>query len=389
MAGDGDKDEFELAVELSGAAPTKRLLAAARRGTSQHKLMELATALTEIFQAASFQTLRAESPRDQGWIDLSMSLARKPMTLSEVLTSLISLRLTETHTSRYDSADFLFGSIVDPEGVELLENEIIPLRNMIPAPTIGSTSFASPAAFLEALRGFDNFLSTWCATYQSRAVALLREGVSGTKKLQMSVSYPPAIGQLLASSTVEQISELADTAQDKVDELADTLSDGGRLKLTEAFTQAQDDTKTLSKTWSVATFACVVVGVAISGGALLADAEVLKHLGGSSGLIIKGLTGVPFFVLSVFCGRVAGHYREVSRYLMILIAQLKTVAAYANNLEKTQRDELILKLGERAFANPSFTAQPAQSSVSVEDLKSLVDEFARVVRGVTGGDKKV
>lgn len=379
-------DEQELAVDLSEAAPTRKLLAA-RTDVTEQRLVGLAQSLTQISQAVSSQTLQVASPGDKASIDIFMASAHKLLALRNVLTGLISLRLSETYSNRYDSVDFFFGSIIDEDGFDSLEDQVIPLNNSIPDMSPGVSFTTAPVAFLEAARNFDNFLSTWRATYQSRAVALLREGVASTKRLKITVSYPPEIAQLLARSTVEQISELADTAHDKVEELAVALGDAGRLTLTEAFVDAQMDTKNLSKNWSIATFVCVVIGVGISGTALLADAQVLKDIGGSSGLIIKGLTGVPFFALSVFCGRVAGHYREVTRYLLILIAQLKTVAAYANNLEKAQRDDLVFKLGERAFGNPAFTVDPGKSNVSVDDLKSIVDKVAKIV-GDGKGDGK-
>lgn len=376
----------DLAVDLKDAAPTQRLLAALN-GVSDERLMSLTRLLRDIGEATFLRTIAgssAEASQAQRLVDLS----RETPDLADVLSSLITLRFSDSLSSKEDTLSFFFGAIVDVSGLESLEAEAASVHHKIPSSDIGALRLSDASGFLNAAFLFNKFVGDWRSTYVSRGISLLHEGAKDYKRLRISLLCPPVIAALLAGSSMDSIVKLEESAQGKVDRLDQTLSDGARLALTSAFVRAQKAASLHSRTWTTGVFVCAVLGIVTPVYAFSLDTQVLKDVGAFAAMAIKALTGVPFFALSVYCGKVAGHHREVSRHLLILVAQLLTVSAYGANLDKSERDQLVFGLGQRAFASPDFIVDPDKSTASIDDLNSLIDKLGKAITAATSGGKK-
>jgi hypothetical protein len=101
----------------------------------------------------------------------------------------------------------------------------------------------------------------------------------------------------------------------------------------------------------------VALGIALSAIVLTTEKIVFTAaMDGTTGTIVKALTGIPLFALATYFGRISSQHRETERYLRILATQVDSVQAYADVLPEADRVQLIINLGSRAFSAPGFAA---------------------------------
>lgn len=180
----------------------------------------------------------------------------------------------------------------------------------------------------------------------------------------------------LSRSRTNEIEQFRRDAKNQLASIKDITETSGRVHLSGTFESTAKSALRGSRLWNFAVAICVIIGIALPTIILSNEENVLTALHGTAGFIIKALTGIPLFALAIYCGKIAAQHRDVWRHLTILIAQINSVNAYINKLDKNHRDEIILLLGKRAYSDPGLTDRDKNDA----DVDSILEKVLAIVK---------
>ncbi|WP_425005762.1 hypothetical protein [Mycolicibacterium sp. S3B2] len=358
---------------ISNSSPnaTMRVVEATRSSLKEREILRLTEALVE---TAKLIDQVAENVRERAEYDverLIRAIAGEVSELALILQQRIHLYVRDALSNETTDTFFLFAMLINPLDLQQLNLEKSRLAGFLGTELDGES--------LHYVQRFGSFIMDWRSTVVAPALSLLAEGSTSSRRYVVSADIPFIVRDAMIRNSVENIGELERRVEERARAVDRSTSQIGADDIAFAFAEAKRSSDVHSRSWTTGVFICVLIGVGLPIYALTADAAILSEIGGTSGFWVKLLVGVPFLALSAFCGHVAAHHREVSRYLGILIAQLKSVDAYSAALSPDEQAELWFGLGKRAFGDPRFALEPAKTPMVSDELKVLLDKLTEII----------
>jgi hypothetical protein len=180
------------------------------------------------------------------------------------------------------------------------------------------------------------------------------------------------------TSALESAREAAVDAQRARDVARQAAGQTGAIKLGDHFARVATREGRLASQWTAFTIAAIVAVVGI-GGLVLRErndrpwAELLAHLA-----IV-----LPIIGLASYTARIARHHRMYARWSDTAAVQIESVAAFAEQLSESTREQLIFSLGQSVFSTPAFSDDPRTEHVSaiptelVDGVKVIAEKLPR------------
>ncbi|MGV0736068.1 hypothetical protein ABQF35_07500 [Mycobacterium syngnathidarum] len=309
--------------------------------------------------------------------------AQQAQRIRNVLLSDVSLTIRDYGvqvTDRAEQFETRFGKLIPANEVQALKSQ-----TDITSSYIGTTS--ADSAILTHIDSYGRYLNDWWHISVIPTADLVNRATTGTSQLSVGTRVSTPLSSVLEESRERRAEQISHELEATLDSVKKATTAAGEVGLTSAFDEVRDQARCGSRLWTAAVFICVALGIAVPVWALSVDSGVLVQLTGLAGLVIKALSGLPLFALAGYSGHIAAQHRETSRHLTVLIAQIKSVQAYANELPPEQRLRLMSKLGDRAFADPGFTLQesglsmvPEGTTQALGQIKSIVEKLPRAGR---------
>lgn len=353
-----------------------------REGASDDELSQVSDRLNEVEQRIdAVVTSLPDGMRDRA-AGLEQT-AQQAQRIRNVLLSDVSLTIRDYGiqvTDRAEQFETRFGKLIPANEVQALKSQ-----TDITSSYIATTS--ADSAILTHIDSYGKYLNDWWHISVVPTADLVNRATTGTSQLSVGTRVSTPLSSVLEESRERRAEQISHELEATLDSVKKATTAAGEVGLTSAFDEVRDQARCGSRLWTAAVFICVALGIAVPVWALSVDSGVLVELTGLAGLVIKALSGLPLFALAGYSGHIAAQHRETSRHLTVLIAQIKSVQAYANELPSEQRLRLMSKLGDRAFADPGFTLQesglsmvPEGTTQALGEIKAIVENLPRAGR---------
>jgi hypothetical protein len=187
------------------------------------------------------------------------------------------------------------------------------------------------------------------------AIRILQELSADNDQIEVSLGlHANARLTQMQSARVSEIEDLAERSLENIRAAAHGVGVG---RLAKDFETGRETEKSGAKFWTSAVFLCVAAAVSLPILILSVDTQLFSQLSGTTGAIVKALTGLPFLGLAGYCARIASHHRETARHLAVLTTQMDALRAYVDGLPDEDQREITMILGRRAFSNPELGAR--------------------------------
>lgn len=275
---------------------------------------------------------------------------------------------------REDTVKFVLAQAARPSALEALAGIIEERLRIISDPSSPSITRTLGDDFSDMLRGF---LVGEIDPVIEEFRNLSREND------QINVVFGPMVRSRTLERQARRVDEIETLAERNLENIQAAAHAVGAERLSKDF-DARAKKDSLSATlWTAAVFACIVLGVGLPILVLSVDTVVLTKLSGTPGMIIKALTGIPFFGAAGYCARIASQHRETARHLGILTTQIDSAPAYVAELPDDNRLQLMMMLGRRAFSDPELMVKDKGSvGATPEELIPLLEKAMDVAKDV-------
>ncbi|MGE2721215.1 hypothetical protein [Mycolicibacterium celeriflavum] len=359
-----------------------QLVDRARQGVGDDELNQVSDRLDEVQQRIDAVVANLPDAMRDRAAGLEQT-AQEAQRIRDVLLSDLSLTIRDygaqvtRHAERFETK---FGNLILIEEVQALKSQTDITSSYI-------ATASADSAILTHIDSYGRFLNDWWHISVGPTADLLNTATTGTSQLSVTTRVSAPLSSVLEESRGRRAAEVSQELESTLDSVRKATTAAGEVSLTSAFDEVRDQARRGSRLWTTVVFICVALGIGIPFLAISVDADALAQLSGLTGLVIKALSGLPLFALAAYSGHIAAQHRETSRHLTILIAQLKSVQAYANELPSEQRLRLMSKLGDRAFADPGFTLQekglsmvPEGATQALGQIRAIVENASRAGR---------
>lgn len=350
-----------------------------REGAGDDELIQVSDRLNEVERRiGAVVTNLPDGMRDRA-AGLEQA-AQQAQRVRDVLLSDVSLTIRDYgvqvtgHARRFETT---FGNLILVEEVQALKSQTDITSSYI-------ATASADSAILTHIDSYGRFLNDWWHISVGPTADLLNRATTGTSQLSVTTRVSTPLGSVLEESRGRRAEEVSQELESTLDSVKKVTTAAAEVSLTSAFDEVRDHAHARrgSRLWTALVFICVALGIGIPVVALSVDSGVLVQLSGLTGLVIKALSGLPLFALAGYSGHIAAQHRETSRHLTVLIAQLKSVQAYANELPPEQRLRLMSKLGDRTFADPGFTLQERGLSMAPEGATQALGQIRAIVENL-------
>lgn len=307
-------------------------------------------------------------------------VAQQSGRVRDVLLSNVSLTIRDysvSASSRPDKLEARFGNLLPPEEIRALKSQT--------EVTASSLSTASAdSAMLANIDSYGKYLHDWWRIAVSPTADLVNRATTSTSQVTVGAIVSMPLSAVLEEERGRRAAEMSRELESALKDAKTATTAVGAGELTKAFDDVREQAVTGARLWTTAVFLCVLAGIAIPVLALKADWAVLTELEGLTGVVIKSLLGLPLFALAGYSGHIAAQHRETARHLTVLVAQIKSVQAYANELPSTHKLALMSKLGDRAFADPGFTLQERGIALIPEGTPQALSQIKTILEKLVG-----
>jgi hypothetical protein len=171
--------------------------------------------------------------------------------------------------------------------------------------------------------------------------------------------------------SVAEASEQVSTARDDAKEAAGEV---GQLSLAHHFDvyASRED----NRVWVMRTVSALLIGIAVFLGNRLL--EGMAGAGFAVSEMARLLIVVPILVLAYYFIREAGHHRDAAQRAKENAVRLKTIAAFATDLNDAEKDRVRAELGKRVFGVEA-TVAGVSDEVNAKDAASLLGAVTALV----------
>ncbi|SPM31349.1 hypothetical protein Mvan_3607, partial [Mycobacterium terramassiliense] len=192
---------------------------------------------------------------------------------------------------------------------------------------------------------------------------------------QMDVSLGQHANSRLTKIQATRVSEIEGEAERSLENIRAAAHGVGVGRLAKDFEAGRNDERSSAKFWTSAVFVCVAAAVSLPILIHSVDTHLFSQLSGTTGVIVKALTGLPFLGLAGYCARIASQHREAARHLAILTTQMDALRAYVDGLPGEDQREITMILGRRAFSNPELgTRDSGQVNMLPDDALKVLEK---------------
>lgn len=195
-----------------------------------------------------------------------------------------------------------------------------------------------------------------------------------------NVNVPDRAQRMLLESANRRMEAMERNAAELLRSIKRQTTEVGETGLANAFRASGKESSKAAGFWSFGVFACVAAGIGFPIWALHVDLDAFRAVSAFSAVVVRVAVGLPMFALAAYCGHIAAQHRETARHMVILSAQLESIANFSNELPEDERLELRMLMGKRTFSDPGLILRDkGKVGASAEDLVELTKKVAEIM----------